>query len=251
MTAANEKGRRKTTWILALVVIAVITVSALAYFTSQWWAQGNTGSRENISIRSVSLRARPSPSFFPSLFANLSVSSPLSKWEAFVNGVRVFSESLNQENISNFYQAFGVEVKNVSVVLGESYTVTFKATFSDGFVDTVSTHVTAVVPPPSHMSFDSWELCSRNCVYPSPFFEALVSVNSSVPLSSLGLFINGTSQGVYNYTQPCCLLFGQLWKSGIDNGTMPITAGRTYLVEFVATFQDHSMYTATKSIVAS
>ena len=246
MLTTNESHGGKTARTFALVVIAIIAASTLAYFSSQWWTQEEAGSKEHMSLKSVSLRASPSLPYYSSLFANLSASSALNKWAAFINGVGVFGESLNQADISTHYQGFGVIVRNVSVVLGKSYTVTFKATFSDGFVNTVSATVIAVVPPPSSISLDSWELCLRNCGYPSPFFEAYVFIKSSVPLSTLHLLINRTSQGVYDYPQfhtaACCLLFTQLWKSGVDNQTMPVIAGRTYSIEFVATFLDNSTY---------
>jgi hypothetical protein len=251
MAPEAESRKKVSRTLIALIVVAIVAASTLTYLaSSRLWMQKSNRSRENVSIMAVSLRASSSRLYYPTLFASLSVSSALSNLTAFVNGVRVYNQYLSQQNISVHDQGFGTQVKNVSVVLGREYAVTFKAIFEDGIVDTVSTTVTAKYPAPSYISVDVWELCSKNCGYPSPFFEALVAANSSVPLVSLHLYLNGTSQAIENNTWQCCLT-AELWKSGIDNRTLPIIAGRTYLVRFVATFQDNTTYAVTKSVIAS
>lgn len=246
-TAVNWK---KTRTLVVIAIVLIVVTSSLTYVAfNQRWSKG-ANSREHISIKSVSLRASSAPSFYPTLFANLSVSFALSSLAASVNGVQVYSQPLNQENISNFYQGFGVQVKNVSVVLGKAYTATFRAIFQDGTLNGVSATLIATPPPKSYIAFDSWELCSKDCVYPSPFFEALVGMNASVPLANLRLFVNGTNQGSQNFSGLCCLA-SELWKSGIDNRTMPIVVGRTYSIQFVATFQDNSTYEVSEIVNAS
>lgn len=246
--AASRKKVSRIT--IAIVIVAIVAASSLTYLAFGYFrVQETINSKETVSIKSVSLRANSSPLYYPTLFASVTVSSALNDLAAFVDGVRVYDQYLSQQGISAHDQGFGIQVKNVSVALGRTYTVSFRITFDDGVVRTVSESVTAKPPPPSYITVEVWTLCSKNCVYPSPFFEALVTANSSVPLASLQFLVNGTSQEIQHNPVPCCLT-SELWKSGVDNKTMPIIAGKTYSIEFVATFQDDTTYTATKSVVA-
>jgi hypothetical protein len=86
----------------------------------------------------------------------------------------------------------------------------------------------------------SLSLCFAKCNYPAPYVSAEIFVNGTSPLTSLRLFINETNQGAQNYTHLCCLRnFVIDFGSGVKNQTIPIIAGKNYLVKFVATFQDN------------
>jgi len=73
----------------------------------------------------------------------------------------------------------------------------------------ISSHTTSTTVPSisstasssfNFIAIDSMSLCSSNCNYPSPYLSGTVFVNSTVPLRSLQLYINGTSEGTSNYT---------------------------------------------------
>jgi hypothetical protein len=92
-------------------------------------------------------------------------------------------------------------------------------------------------------------LCSGNCLYPSPYLSGTVFVNSSVPLKTLQLYINGTYEGTSNYTSNFTN-YAIGYKSSPTNQSMPIVSGRTYLITLFATFQDESVSSASIVVVA-
>lgn len=92
-------------------------------------------------------------------------------------------------------------------------------------------------------------LCTRNCLFPSPFLLGTVFVNSSVPLQTLQLYINGTFEGTTNYSNKFTN-YAIGYKSSPNNPVMPIVSGKSYDVTFVATFQDGSVSNASTVVVA-
>jgi hypothetical protein len=105
------------------------------------------------------------------------------------------------------------------------------------------------------ISLQGVELCTSNCIYPSPYLSATILVNASVPLSALHLFINGTDEGITNEvtatTYTNIMTSYVLWfKTGPNNPAMALIAGKTYKITFVATFQGGSTSTASATVVA-
>ena len=102
----------------------------------------------------------------------------------------------------------------------------------------------------NHILLQSFSLCAGNCGYASPYISGNVLVNTSVPLFSLRLIINGTNEfysnfedyGIGNYTVP-------FHASGY-NQSIAIQSGKKYLLTFIATFQDNSTLTASTLLVA-
>lgn len=92
---------------------------------------------------------------------------------------------------------------------------------------------------PGIISLDgSVELCANNCVYPSPFLEASVSVNSSSQLTQLNVYINATlEQSLGSF--PNMTVYSDIVKLGPNNATIPIIAGHSYTVEFKGTFANN------------
>ena len=69
-------------------------------------------------------------------------------------------------------------------------------------------------------------------------------------MSTLHLFINGTSEGLGTYSTNTMTNYAVVFKANPTNPAMPIVAGKTYTITLVATFQDNSTYTASTTIVA-
>jgi len=94
-------------------------------------------------------------------------------------------------------------------------------------------------------------LCANSCgVYPNPYLSVTISVNASVPLNSLQLFINGTSELTTSYTNNFTQYYIE-YKATPSNASMPIAADKGYLITFIATFADNSKSNASMVVVAS
>lgn len=93
-------------------------------------------------------------------------------------------------------------------------------------------------------------LCSSNCNYPGPYLSGTVFVNSTVPLLSIQLSINGTSEGTSNYSNNSTK-FPIGYKASPTNQSMPIVSGKTYLIVLVAKFQDNSSSVASVVLTAT
>jgi hypothetical protein len=119
------------------------------------------------------------------------------------------------------------------------------------------THVTSTSIPPlttdKILLPDGVSICSGDCGHTSPYLLATVLANSSSPLVTFELFVNGTDEGVtLEQTAPAgsnnsvgLENFPFQFQAYPDNTAMPIQAGRTYSVELVATFGDGETSTAT------
>ncbi len=115
----------------------------------------------------------------------------------------------------------------------------------------------ALIRPPSsgleqnRISFpEGVGLCSHSSIYPNPpYLLATILVNGNSPLSSIDLTINGTYEGSayfrFNMTS-----YVTSFNLNPNNPSLPILAGKTYGLTFVATFRDESTYTATASTIA-
>ena len=231
------------------VIIALSIGIAISYLPPQ---STSTDQSHILSIDYVSLRASESAKFYPTLWSSLLVGSALSQLSASINGQQVYFQPLSQANVTLSHQGVSVEVRNpnLNVIVGNTYTVSFKATFQDNnAIETVSKVVVAEPASASNITVTGVGLCAANCVYPSPYLSAGISVNASVPLSMIQVFVNGTSTTGqlyldYNVTQ---------WATGFKGGTgnLAIVAGETYNVTFVGTFADGSKSNSTSIVVAS
>ena len=97
----------------------------------------------------------------------------------------------------------------------------------------------------------STSLCATNCgLYPSPFLTATLLINSTTPLNSLQLYINGTLEATTQYSNNFTNYYLQ-YKSNLINSTVPIVSGDTYAIQFVGTFNDNNAVKTTSVIVAS
>ncbi len=97
----------------------------------------------------------------------------------------------------------------------------------------------------------SFSICVVDCYYAPPYINGRVLVNTTVPLYSLRLIINGTNEfwsnyndyGVGNYTVP--------FNASGYNESLTIVPGKPYLVTLVATFEDNSTVSASTVVVAN
>jgi len=115
-------------------------------------------------------------------------------------------------------------------------------------IDDLPLEVSENVQVENQISLQGVSLYTKS-IYPNPHLSATVFVNASVPLSSLHLFVNGTDQGSSTYTSDMTE-YAILYKATISNQTMPIIAGKTYLITFAATFRDNSTSAASVYVVA-
>jgi len=243
--------------IIALSVALIIAVAAVymllsTQISSQTSTMTSSQVKNKISIQNVHLWANTSNLYPLTLGANLLISSPLRSLNISVDGVKVSSEPFSQDNITNWRDEEGIEIKNPHVVIlvGKAYVVSFTGLFNDNSVYTTSATVIAQPPFQSYISLEGGVELETKSIYPTPYLSATIFVNRSVPLSKLTLFINGTleasgSQGESNKT-----IYGLIYKAQPSNQAMPIIAGRTYEVTFVAIFEDNSTSTASKIVVA-
>ncbi len=104
------------------------------------------------------------------------------------------------------------------------------------------------------ISVSGLSICPSDCVYPAPYVSAVVLVNSTSPLSSLTVYVNGTFDAVAIQQSPVqnsgtesttVTTFDYEYKGSVPNAFIPIVAGDTYMFTFVADFRDGSEYTAT------
>lgn len=99
------------------------------------------------------------------------------------------------------------------------------------------------------ISLEGFGLCSANCVYPAPHLGGLIFFNGPAPLKSLDLSVNGTDQGTQSWSGTTLTSFALDYKGGFVNPL--VVRGDTYVLRFVATFEDNSTASATTTVVAS
>lgn len=83
------------------------------------------------------------------------------------------------------------------------------------------------------------------------YLSGYVYINSTSPLTKLLLFINGTFESERSYSNNFTTPYAIQYKAGLSNTSLPIISGKTYVVEFVAVFQDDSASSATAMITAN
>ncbi|MDG6996978.1 MAG: hypothetical protein JRN52_13745 [Nitrososphaerota archaeon] len=211
---------------------------------------------DKIAIQWLSVRASSSNKFAPTIWSSLLVGSAMSQLTASIDGSQIYSQQLNQENVSNFPYEVSIQINkssNLSIVVGHSYVVTYTATFRDKIVDTISSMVMALPPSPSNITVSGWELCAKNCVYPSPYLAAMIYVNASVPLSQLQISFNGSLEITDSSWSSSNTLaqYVELYKASPSNTTVPILTGHSYNVTFAATFEDGTSSTSSVVMTAS
>ena len=64
------------------------------------------------------------------------------------------------------------------------------------------------------------------------------------------MFINDTDEGTTTYTNTMTN-YALQFKATLSNPAMPIIAGKTYKITFVATFQDNTTIAASATVVAT
>jgi hypothetical protein len=118
-------------------------------------------------------------------------------------------------------------------------------------------------PAPIRLAIDKISLpngvsiCSGDCGHQSPYLSATVFVNSTGPISSLHLFINGTDQGstplnvVLPYNGSAMESFYYQYQAYPNNTSIQIQVGKTYSIELVATFADGETSAATAHAAAT
>lgn len=115
---------------------------------------------------------------------------------------------------------------------------------------TTSTNITYTSKNFISIENESVSLCPRNCLYPSPFLSATLFVNSTAPLKWLQLYINGTFESTHTYTNNYTN-YAIDYQTSPDNQTLPIMSDNTYIIAFVATFQDGTVSNASTIVFAS
>ncbi len=97
----------------------------------------------------------------------------------------------------------------------------------------------------------SASICADSCNYPSPYLSAEVLVDSTSPLRSLQLYVNGTYESTSSYSNNFTTAYVIQYKANPTNQTLPIVSGKAYKVTLIATFQDKSISSASTVVVAS
>ncbi|HEV2226044.1 MAG TPA: hypothetical protein VGR56_04475 [Nitrososphaerales archaeon] len=98
------------------------------------------------------------------------------------------------------------------------------------------------------ITLQGFSLCASNCGYPSPYLSGYIYFDGPAPPKSLQLIVNGTSQGVQSWTGTTLTNFVEWYKGGFQNP--PAIKGDTYLLQFIATFEDNSTATAMTTVTA-
>jgi hypothetical protein len=101
----------------------------------------------------------------------------------------------------------------------------------------------------SRIGLGEMVLCSSDCDYPAPGLSGTVYLNSTSPLKSLQLFVNGTDEGVRTYDASLSSIdLNTQYASGFQSPE--VIAHDTYTLKFVVTFEDNSTFTATTEVIA-
>lgn len=78
-----------------------------------------------------------------------------------------------------------------------------------------------------------------------------VSVNSHSPLITILVYVDGKYELFNDFSGKGSSPSTMLYFAPLNNSTVPLIAGNTYSIEFVAIFRDGTATTATTSVVAS
>jgi hypothetical protein len=107
-------------------------------------------------------------------------------------------------------------------------------------------------PRPSYHSIglQGGELCADGCTYPAPYISEMVFVNSTSPLRSIDLYVNGT----FDYHSPFADMTTTpyaIWFKASAPTSIQISARESYELVFVATFEDGVTCNASTVEIAS
>jgi hypothetical protein len=101
----------------------------------------------------------------------------------------------------------------------------------------------------SRIGLETIVLCSPDCNYPAPYLSGTVYLNSTSPLRSLQVFINGTSEGIKTYDARLdSISISTEYESSFQSPQ--VIYRDTYSVLFVATFEDNVTFSATTEVIA-
>jgi hypothetical protein len=101
----------------------------------------------------------------------------------------------------------------------------------------------------SRIGLNTIVLCSPDCNYPAPYLSGTVYLNSTSPLRSLQVFINGTSEGVRTYNARLDSIdISTEYESSFQSPR--VVSHGTYSVLFVVTFEDNATFSATTEVIA-
>jgi hypothetical protein len=101
----------------------------------------------------------------------------------------------------------------------------------------------------SRIGLNTIVLCSPDCNYPAPYLSGTVYLNSTSPLRSLQVFINGTSEGVRTYDARLDSIdISTEYESSFQSPR--VVSHETYSVLFVVTFDDNATFSATTEVIA-
>jgi len=116
-----------------------------------------------------------------------------------------------------------------------------------------SSNGTATPAPGSNtIGLQGFRLCVSVCPSPRPFLSGTILVNNTSFLTSVQLFVNGTSEGTNSYAayNPDNTLTDFSMEYSLTLESPPIVTGDSYVLIFVAVFQDDSTAAATTTVVA-
>jgi hypothetical protein len=100
----------------------------------------------------------------------------------------------------------------------------------------------------STISLQNFSICSANCNYPSPYMFGEVYVNAHSPLYSLQISISGNPLYTKYFHNQFLNYVYQFKTVGFASA---IVSGDSYSVQFIATFNDNSTWTASAEVVAN
>lgn len=93
-------------------------------------------------------------------------------------------------------------------------------------------------------------LCSQNCGYPLPGLSGDLYVNSTSPVRSLQVFVNGTDQGTVTFDKNLSSIDLSAQYSLSSAEARQVAAHHTYSLRFVVTFEDGQAFAAVTRLIA-
>jgi hypothetical protein len=100
------------------------------------------------------------------------------------------------------------------------------------------------------MTLQSFSICESSCFYGNALITGNVVVNTSEPLQSMKLSINGVDEFLSNYVNYGVGNYSIPYRVSLNNQSLPIVTGRSYRITLVATFQDNSSLSASSDVIA-
>jgi hypothetical protein len=97
------------------------------------------------------------------------------------------------------------------------------------------------------ISLQGFSLCPSNCLYPSPYLTGEIYFGGPSPCKSLELSVNGTDEGSLGHGIGVADVV-YLYKGSFQSPQ--VVAGDTYVIKFIAVFEDSSTATAMTTVIA-